>query len=167
MISGGMLAGYYVYETRMKTYPPIHDVATNWERPVTFSRMLIEQRGPEANPIEDNPYVAKGVSYEWKGQSVAAVNLETCPQAKGILNKKVTADQVVTILRAENYQVVGRSDWRVEATYEDPFWGWKSDVVVRLDSGRIDLRSVSREAQADLGGNCRRITRLVNLIKAA
>ncbi|MDC7684361.1 DUF1499 domain-containing protein [Asticcacaulis sp. BYS171W] len=167
IVSGGLLAGYYAYETRLKAYPPIHDVSTNWERPVTFSSKLVAARGAQANPIEDDPFTANTVSYEWRGQSVAAINAQTCPDAIPILGKPKNADQVADILKDEGYVVFGRSEWRVEATYEDPYWGLKSDVVVRIEPDKTDIRSVSREELADLGGNCRRVLTLLKRIKGA
>ncbi|ESQ80411.1 DUF1499 domain-containing protein [Asticcacaulis sp. YBE204] len=166
IISGGLLAGYYAYETRLKAYPPIHDVSTNWERTVTFSTKLVEARGPDANPIEDDPFVPNTVSYEWRGQSISAVNAQTCPNAISIQGKPKNAEAVAQILKDEGYVVFGRSEWRVEATYEDPFWGLKSDVVVRIEPDKTDIRSVSREEVADLGGNCRRVLTLLSRIRS-
>lgn len=166
LFAGGTLAGYYVYELRLKSHPPIYDVATSWDRPVTYSTKFVEFRGPDAHPIEDDPFVPRRMSYQWSGQRIAAINAETCPGAQPIPGRTVTADQVAQMLKDEGYVVFGRSDWRVEATYEDPFWGFKSDMVVRLDPDATDIRSVSREVVSDMGGNCRRVTRMVERIKS-
>ncbi|MFT3997945.1 MAG: DUF1499 domain-containing protein [Asticcacaulis sp.] len=163
-ISGGVLAGYYAYELRVKGNPPIHDVATDWDRPVTFSAKLMEARGPDANPVEDSPYVGRNVAYEWAGQTVAAINAQTCPKAHSITGRPKDAAQVAAILKAQGYTVFGRSDWRVEATWEDRLWGVKSDVVVRLDPDRTDIRSISRQEAVDLGGNCKRVLALIDAI---
>jgi len=165
VVSGGVLAGYYAYEIRVKSNPPIHDVATDWDRPVTFSAKLIGARGPEANPVEDSPYVGRNATYEWAGQTVAAINAQTCPRAHSLSGRPKSADQVARILKDQGYVVFGRSDWRVEATWEDPLWGVKSDIVVRLDPDKTDIRSVSREELVDLGGNCKRVTALLDRLK--
>ncbi|UDF04555.1 DUF1499 domain-containing protein [Asticcacaulis sp. AND118] len=165
LVSGAVLAGYYAYELRLKSNPPIHEVATNWDRPVTFSAKLIEARGPDAHPIEDAPYVGRNVAYEWAGQTVASINAQTCPLAASIPGKPKDAAAVARILKDEGYVVFGRSDWRVEATWEDPLWGVKSDIVVRLDPDRTDIRSVSRQEAVDLGGNCQRVMALMERIK--
>jgi hypothetical protein len=79
-----VLAGYYAYELRLKANPPIHEVATDWERPVTFSSKLITARGPSAHPVEDSPYVGRNVAYEWAGQSLAAIVSAVEATAAGI-----------------------------------------------------------------------------------
>lgn len=164
-VSGLVLAGYYAYEQRLRAYPPIYDVSTNWERPVTFSAKLIEARGADAHPVTDNPVVPKGMSYEWAGRRVADINAQTCAGAITVAGR-APVERVVEILKGEGYVVFGRSDWRVEAFYEDPYFGFKSDVVVRMEPNGTDVRSVSRHEPVDLGGNCRRVTKLVKLISA-
>jgi fatty-acyl-CoA synthase len=166
LVSGSVLAGYYAYELRLKSSPPIHEVATNWERPVTFSTKLIEARGPAAHVVEDAPYVGRNVAYEWAGQSLAAINAQTCPLASSVTGHTKDAEAVARILREQGYVVFGKSDWRVEATWEDPWWGNKSDIVVRLDPDKTDIRSVSREEAVDLGGNCQRVTALIARLKS-
>jgi fatty-acyl-CoA synthase len=166
IVSGSVLAGYYAYELRLKANPPIHEVATDWERPVTFSSKLITARGPSAHPVEDSPYVGRNVAYEWAGQSLAAINAQTCPMASSIPGRPKDAAAVVRILRKEGYVVFGQSDWRVEAIWEDPWWGNRSDLVVRLDPDKTDIRSVSREEAVDLGGNCKRVTALITRLKS-
>ena len=50
---------------------------------------------------------------------------------------------------------------RIEATATTPWFGFKDDVVVRVrpegSGSRIDVRSVSRVGQSDVGTNARRI----------
>ena len=164
-VSGLVLAGYYVYQQRLKTYPPIYDVATNWERPVTFSARLIEARGPKAHPVVDDPVVPRDQPAEWAGRRVADINRQTCKGAVTLAGR-ASVDKVADILKAEGYVVFGRSDWRIEAFYQDPYFGFRSDVVVRMEPNGTDIRSVSRDEPVDLGANCRRVTKLVKLISA-
>lgn len=165
-MSGAVLAGYYAYEQRLRAYPPIYDVSTNWERPVTFSEKLIAERGPQAHPVVDNPVVPRDSSYEWAGRRVADVNAETCPEARTVPGR-VPVEKVAEILRDEGYVIFGRSEWRIEALYEDPYFGFRSDVVVRMEPNGTDVRSVSRDEPVDLGANCRRVRKLVQRLSAA
>ena len=165
ILSGGVTAGYFVYERMLKQYPPIADVATNWDTPVTFSDRLIADRGPKAMPIEDMPRVPRTESMEWGGKTIAQINAVTCPGARGLPGKHVSEDAVADLLTAEHYVVFGRAPWRVEATYQDNFFGFKSDIVVRLDPERLDVRSTGRDDLPDLGGNCRRVTDLISKIR--
>lgn len=166
LVSGGLMGGFYIYERALKTFPPIADVATDWDRPLTFSDKLVADRGKTAKTIEDFPRVPRNESMEWGGKTVGAINQLTCPGAKTIRNKRVTEDQIVDLLRAEHYAVFGHAPWRIEGTYQDNFYGFKSDVVVRIDPDQIDVRSVSREDMPDVGANCRRVTNLINKIRA-
>jgi len=165
-LSGGVTAGYYVYERALKQFPPIADVATNWDTPLTFSDKLMADRGPKAMPVEDNPRVPRTQSMEWGGKTMAQINALTCPGAHGLPGKHVSEDQVADLLAANHYVVFGRAPWRVEATYQDNFFGFRSDVVVRLDPERVDVRSTGRDDLPDLGANCRRVTDLISKIRA-
>lgn len=166
LVSGGLMGGFYAYQRALKTFPPIADVATDWDRPLSFSEKLITARGRDAMVVEDVPRVPRNESMEWGGRTIADINQATCPGAKPIRDKAVTEEQIVKLLEQEHYVVFGRAPWRVEAVYQDNFYGFKSDVVIRLDPGRIDIRSTGRQDIPDLGGNCRRITSLVEKIRA-
>ncbi len=166
VLSGGVTAGYFVYEQALHRFPPIADVATDWDTPLTFSNGLIKDRGPKAMKVEDMPRVPRTQSMEWGGKTIAQINAVTCPAAHGLPGKHVSEDAVADMLTANHYTVFGRAPWRVEATYQDNFFGFKSDVVVRLDPQRIDIRSTGRDDLPDLGGNCRRVTDLMAKIKA-
>lgn len=169
VIAGGLLGGYAWYHKLLKDYPPIADVATNWDRPLSFSDKMVTQRGRDALPIEDLPRVPRNESLDWGGKTIAAINEATCPAAKTIDNLVITEDQIpaiVTMLKQNHYTVFGTSPWRVEATYQDNFYGFKSDIVIRIDPRSVDVRSVSRYNIPDLGANCRRVTEIVRKIRA-
>ncbi|MDC7674930.1 DUF1499 domain-containing protein [Asticcacaulis machinosus] len=166
LISGGVLGGFYLYEQKLKSSPPIYDVSTNWDRPVTFSDKLIKERGPDAHAVEDSPRVAKGTSFEWDLKPIADVNAVTCSGAQPVKNSAITADKVAAQLKEEGFVVFGRSPWRVEAIYRDPVYGFTSDLVVRIDPDQADVRSISRYELADLGGNCHRVVRVVEILKS-
>ncbi len=166
VVSGGLMGGFYAYQRALKTFPPIADVATDWDRPLSFSEKMIEDRGRDALVIEDLPRVPRNESMDWGGRTIADINQSNCPGAKTIRDKVVTDEQIAKLLTQEHYVVFGRAPWRVEATYQDSFYGFRSDVVIRIDPGRIDIRSTGREDIPDLGGNCRRVTSLVEKIRA-
>ncbi len=166
VLSGGVTAGYFAYERALKQFPPIADVSTNWDTPVTFSDKLLADRGPKAMPVEDNPRVPRTQSLEWGGKTIAQINALTCPGAHGLVGKHVNEDAVADLLKANHYEVFGRAPWRVEARYQDNFFGFRSDVVVRLDPERLDVRSTGRDDLPDLGANCRRVSDLVAKLRA-
>lgn len=166
VISGALLGGFAWYQKALKSFPPVADVATNWDRPLTFSDALIDARGPGAKPVEDMPRVPRDESLEWGGKTVADINSLTCPGAHPVMRNGVTEDQVQDILNSEHYTIFGHAPWRIEGLYQDNFFGFKSDVVVRIDPGRVDVRSVSRYDMPDMGLNCRHVTAIVQKIAA-
>lgn len=169
VISGGLWVGFALYHKALKDNPPISDVATNWDRPLSFSDRMMSIRGSDAPPIEDLPRVPRNESLDWGGKTIAAINEATCPMAKTIRDHPITEDQVgaiVAMLKASGYRVWGTSPWRVEATYQDKFYGFKYDMVIRIDPTSVDIRSAGRYNVPDLGANCRRVTEIVQKIKA-
>ena len=54
----------------------------------------------------------------------------------------------------------------IEGTAETFAFGFKDDVVARIEDGVIDLRSVSRVGLSDLGYNAARLRELSDAIKA-
>lgn len=166
ILSGSLVAGFFGYQKALKAFPPIADVATDWDNPIVFSEKLLLARGAESLRVEDLPRVPRNESMAWGGKTVADINQLTCPAAKPVFNKAVTASQIAAMLRAEHYTIVSETAEQVEATHTDTFYGFRSDVAVRLGNHRVDIRSVGRYDMPDLGSNCRRVARLAKLIRA-
>jgi uncharacterized protein (DUF1499 family) len=164
-LSGLSLGGFYGYTYLYEAHPPIYDVATDWGTPVSLSSQLLKARGPNALPVEDDPIVSPDASLVWARQRVADINVKACPKAKSF-QKDITVDQVVETLVAQDYVIFGRSPWRIEAVYREPLFGFESDLVVKLEPDKIDIRSVSRQQKADLGANCDRVVKLITALKA-
>lgn len=76
------------------------------------------------------------------------------------------AEQVLTEMDLELVDV-NPAQGRLEATATTFWFGFKDDLVVRVraegDQAIIDLRSVSRVGQSDLGVNAERIETFLNL----
>lgn len=166
LLSGAIMGGFFVYQKALRMFPPIHDVATDWDRPLSFSDKLTTERGTDAVRVEDMPRVPRNESFEWGGKTVGDINELNCPAAKAVLNKAVTEAQVAQILRDARYSLQPMAQGRVEGTYRDNFYGFVSDVVVRVEPRRIDIRSISRYDMPDLGGNCRRVAAIAQKIRA-
>lgn len=165
LISLATVGGYYAYERALRAYPPIAEVATNWDRPISFSDALLKKRGPKAMEIVDDPFVPKNESLVWGGRRLAEINANTCVGAVGFPKGGLTSAKVMATLEGMKLQIFGHSDWRVEAIHQDPFYGFKHDVVIRIDPNGVDVRSSSREKMPDLGANCRLVTKIVKSLK--
>lgn len=132
--------------------PPIHDITTDTDTPPEFITAA-QQRGPDANSLE---IVAATITAQQAGY----------PQIK-TLRSVLTVDDAFT--RA--LEIASEMGWEVyhensstgiiEAVATTGIMGFKDDVVIRVRSDsagtKVDLRSVSRVGESDLGANAARI----------
>ena len=60
--------------------------------------------------------------------------------------------------------------WIIEATATTRLYGFKDDVVIRVtadgDGSRVDVRSVSRVGESDLGKNAKRVREYLARLKS-
>ena len=72
-------------------------------------------------------------------------------------------DRALNAARAAAWEIVAAdsASGRIEATATTRWFGFKDDVVVRIapaaSGSRVDVRSVSRVGQSDVGTNAKRI----------
>lgn len=162
-----------------KRVPPIHDVSTNTLDPPQFStRTMALREEADANPL--NPYaIPLGQLPAWRG-SVRGENAikthadlirqhygDLQPIATGALNQTQALDAVVAAMADIGLQDIRRDPQAgiVEGVAETFAFGFRDDVVVRVRNGRIDMRSVSRVGQSDLGYNADRLDELSEAIR--
>ena len=88
--------------------------------------------------------------------------LKTCGVTT--LPKLYDSDKVSAALEAQGAEIVGRAPWRVEAVYTSLWWGFKDDVVVRLEPKATDVRIARRHGSLDYGLNCSRLVRLQQML---
>lgn len=155
---GGVLALAVLFNMgswfmRANAVPPIHDISTDTADPPAFVAVL-DARGAEANPLD------------YDAEALAAPTREAYPFIRPIRSDLTPAEalgraeRVATDLGWE-VVAVDPAAGRLEATATTSLYGFKDDVVVRVRpdaaGSRIDLRSVSRVGQSDLGANAARI----------
>jgi uncharacterized protein (DUF1499 family) len=136
-----------------KKLPPIHDITTDTENPPRFVAMVPLRKG-SPNPVE---YRGEPVSQQQRKAypDIAPVALAEPPDA--------AFKRALNVARDLGWQIVAAvpDERRIEATDTTLWFGFKDDIVVRVvpaDGGsRIDVRSVSRVGQGDLGKNAARI----------
>jgi fatty-acyl-CoA synthase len=160
LIALGLL---FKFKAEADKVPPIHDVATTWDQPIDFSRETMAARAGSPNAVEDDPLVPARAGPPWGGRRIAEVNRATCPGAHTI-NRHLDEDQVAKAFEDAGIEVQGRAPWRVEGVYTSLWWGFKDDVVARIEPDHTDIRSVSRVGQSDIGANCARVTKLVKAL---
>ena len=142
-----------------KSLPKIHDISTDTQRPPEFVAVL-PMRASAANPAE------------YGGQEIAAHQTEAYPD---IRSQHLDASPAEAFSRAEKvarelgWEIVAAdaTGGRIEATDTTFWYGFKDDVVIRIEpdgkgnGSRIDIRSVSRVGLSDVGKNAKRIRAFV------
>jgi len=133
--------------------PPIHDISTDLEHPPQFVAVL------PLRAAAPNPAV-------YGGPEVAAAQREGYPDLHSLvvhLAPGAAFARALASARAMGWTMVAADSaaGRIEATATTRWFGFKDDVVIRVEpdpaGSRVDVRSVSRVGQSDVGTNARRI----------
>jgi len=153
LLAVGTAAVPLAMQRAAQSVPHIHDITTDTETPPAFVALRgVRERSPN------------GADYG--GPAVAAEQRRGYPDLAP-LSLRVPPDRAFAMVEATakalGWQVsaVVPAEGRLEATDTTKWFGFKDDIVVRvaptLDGSRVDIRSVSRLGQSDLGANARRI----------
>lgn len=133
--------------------PRIHDISTDLQDPPEFDA-VVPLRGAGSNPVE------------YAGAEVAEAQRLAYPDVQPLFLALPPADAFALALReARNmgWEIVAQDPGagRIEATATTLWFGFKDDVVVRVqpdgERSRVDVRSVSRVGVSDVGANAKRI----------
>ncbi len=140
-----------------KSVPPIHDISTDTDHPPEFVAIL-PLRATAPNPAA------------YGGPELAAQQKKAYADVRPLLLATSPGEafsRALTVARTLGWEIVASdaAGGRIEAT-DTTFWfGFKDDAVVRVttDAGgsRVDVRSVSRVGQSDVGANAARIRRFL------
>lgn len=145
--------------SKARIVPPIHDITTDTDNPPEFVALkTVREYAP--NGFE------YGASDAWPAEKLGAVTREAYPDLQPItsaLSAAEAVDRSEAVLTEMGLEIA-ESDpvsGRVEATATTYWFGFKDDVIVRVapydDGSMIDLRSMSRVGQSDIGANADRI----------
>jgi len=143
--------------------PGIHDISTDVEDVPTFD-VVVGLRADAPNSLEYG-------SERLPAAELAATQQKAFPNLRTI-HSELGTDEVFTksvaILKEHGLEVVNedRDSGLIEAVATTFWFGFKDDVVVRIrpdgDASIVDLRSVSRVGQGDLGANAARIQKFID-----
>lgn len=144
-------AGFLFWQAT--SVPPIHNISTDTEDPPQF-RDIVALRGESSNPLA------------FDAAELAPLQAQFYPWVKPLKLDVPAADAFAkagAALRETGLEIVSEHPdlGLLEATATTFWFGFKDDVAVRVraagQGSRIDVRSVSRVGQGDLGANARRI----------
>lgn len=143
--------------------PPIHDISTDVVDPPRFDR-VVALRGENANPLA------------YDAEKLAPLQREAYPGVETLrtdLDAEAALQRAAAVLESMGLEIVAvdTGAGRVEAT-DTTFWfGFKDDVVVRVrpvgTGALVDVRSVSRVGESDLGKNAERIGSFLDAFRSA
>jgi len=148
--------------------PPIHDITTDLETPPEFVS-IVALRDVGSNPID-----------RAEPEDLADLQRGAYPQLQTLIVEDDIARVFAAALEeatAQGWDIVDAAEpengeaGRIEATDTTLLFGFKDDVVIRIaddgpDRTLVDMRSVSRVGQSDLGKNAARIETFFGGLKA-
>ena len=143
---------------KARAVPPIHDISTDTTNPPVFVALKSVR--------EESPNGLGYGSEAWPAEKLAEATLEAYPDLSPVTTDLSVAEAVqqsVATLEAMGLEIVDADETsgRVEATATTYWFGFKDDMVLRVvpdgSGSRIDVRSMSRVGQSDIGANAARI----------
>jgi uncharacterized protein (DUF1499 family) len=153
LLGGGVALVPWRWLQQARRVPPIHDISTDLVHPPEFVAVL-PLRAAAPNPAA------------YGGAEVAAAQRTAYPDLHPVvvhLAPGAAFARALASARAMGWTLVAADSTggRIEATATTPWFGFKDDVVVRIEpdpaGSKVDVRSVSRVGQSDVGTNARRI----------
>lgn len=158
----GFLGNQFLTATSGPT-TAIHNISTDTDDPPQFID-VVALRGEDSNPLELD------------AAKIAPVQKEFYPWVEPLTIRSSTSDafqKSLRVLEDMGLEIVATHPdiGLIEAT-DTTFWfGFKDDVAIRVQEYPqgviIDVRSVSRVGQSDLGVNARRIGEILNNISGS
>ena len=136
-----------------KSVPPIHDITTDAFDPPQFVALAAMRAT-----------VPNGAKYG--GMDIAAKQQKGYPDIKSVILKdppQKAMQSAIDAARSCGWEVVSSDapTGRIEATDTSLWFGFKDDIIVRVrpdgSGSRVDVRSVSRVGESDIGTNAKRV----------
>lgn len=178
-IPAGIFGGLLYMQARAADAPPIHDVATDLSNPPAFSDEVLALRAAMEGNMPVAYDVPLGRLEQWRTRVDDELAIQTHadliakhygdlrPIPLGSVSEERALDAAVAAMGEIGLQDVSRDTQAgtVSGVAETFAYGFKDDVVVRVQDGRIDMRSASRVGLSDLGYNAARLEDLRDAIE--
>ena len=153
VIGAGVAFVPWYWLRQARRVPPIHDISTDLEHPPEFVAVLPLRAGAPNPAVYGGPEVAAAQREGYPDLHSLMVHLPPGPAfARALVSARAMGWTLVAADSAAG---------RIEATATTRWFGFKDDVVIRVEpdpaGSRVDMRSVSRVGQSDVGANARRI----------
>ena len=152
---------------KARSVPPIHDISTDTTNPPDFYTIAALRKDAPNDLI---------YAHDGSAEALAEMQMKAYPEiqsAKTDLSVTDSVNRAANILKAQGLEIVDSNPALgvVEATATTFWFGFKDDVVVRVTKNDgmtvIDVRSVSRVGQSDIGANAARIQKFLDAFTSA
>lgn len=151
----GIVAAFvpWSWQQQAASVPAIHDISTDTENPPAF--VAVESlRHDATNPV-DYPGVETANIQREAYPDIEPIYFDAPPKAVFRASEEAVVELDWELVAADE------SDGRIEAVDTTRWFGFKDDIVIRIQSDngrtRLDVRSKSRVGRSDAGTNARRI----------
>ncbi len=150
----------YLQYRQAMSVPRIHDITTDPLDPPAFAAVL-SLRADAPNPPE------------YAGDEVAAKQREAYPDIVSLVtdaHPAIVFEHALAVVEMFGWAIADASpeQGRIEATDTSFWFGFKDDVVIRIqareEGSLVDMRSKSRVGLSDVGANAARIRRFMNAL---
>lgn len=141
-----------------RSVPAIHDITTDTENPPQFVD-VVPLRADARNPVG---YEGEEIAVQ---QREAYADIKTLEYSQPVA---ATFSQALAAAEKMGWEMVAAEPdaGRIEATATTLWFGFKDDVVIRIQptaaGSRLDIRSKSRVGRSDVGANAARIRAFVD-----
>ncbi len=161
VIGLGVAAIPYVLVQQARSVPRIHDITTDTRNPPAFVA-IAPLRADAPNPLE------------YSGEDVAQEQRRAYPELTTFatdLYPSIVFDHADAVVQTLGWELVDsdREAGRIEATETTTWFGFKDDIVIRIqgsdDGSLVDVRSKSRVGMSDVGANAARIQRFLDALE--
>lgn len=151
----------WLFARRAGSLPAIHDISTDTVSPPPFVAILPLRADAPNSPV-------------YGGAEVAAKQHAAYPDIQPLLSTHAPAavlDAARKVALAMKWRIVAEpaDTGRLEATATTAWFGFKDDVVIRVQAegtgSRLDIRSESRLGGSDIGANAARIREFVRRMR--
>lgn len=140
--------------------PPIHDISTDVEHPPEFVSLLDQRQGATNPPDYDGP---RHVTMNGKSYTVTQLQKKYYGDIHTLgrlgISPEALFRHALATARDMGWTIVADApdEGRIEATDTSFFFGFVSDIVIRVKpsgmGARVDIRAKSRVGEADGGRN--------------
>jgi len=163
VVLGAVVAGYpAMHIVKARSVPPIHDITTDVADPPAFVA-LAQTRRTAPNGLD------------YAGGKVAEQQKQAYPDVTTLRSALPPSElfaRAVKVAADSGWQMVDTApqDGRIEATATTKMFGFKDDIVIRVRAAEkgseLDMRSMSRLGESDIGANAARIRTFMEKLHA-